>query len=231
VALWDFEDVRKLSKDGDDIDHLIKMELDRFIEKTRKSNIRVERSKRGEGVLQGLLAEAQKSDLLVLGTPVKGAITDNALAAAIWQDELSLLRKAECSILVVNQPFRPVGKVLVNYQGKIEGKAALRLAGEIAVRCSADVGVLSLSGDVAQSADHVATAGEYLKGFPLGSVELMNQGGDPESESAILSAADSWGADLIIIGEEPHGFLGNFFGQEPAEQMVQRAEFPILIAR
>jgi hypothetical protein len=186
---------------------------------------------RGEGAIDGLLAEAKESDLLILGMPTEAAAVSDPVAEAMLHDELPVLRGAECSLLIVAEPPRKLGRALVNYQGGIEGKTALRMAGELAERTSAGLVVLSVQRDLSLASMLTGTAEEYLKGFDLSSVECIADKDSPESESDILHFAHSVRAGIIILGEEPYGFWHRFMGQATAEEVALATRIPVLIAR
>ena len=88
---------------------------------------------------EALLAEARENDLLVIGLPERAKAEQDPVVAAVLQVERPLLRSAECMLLAVARPPEPVGSLLVNYEGGIGGKSALRVAGEIAMHASAKV--------------------------------------------------------------------------------------------
>ncbi len=216
---------------------LVDQKLKELIEAAQRANIRTELSRRGEGILDGLLAETRESDLLVVGMPTEGpsrdegSPQDDALVEALIKEDLSLLRRAECSVMVVCRPPQPVNTVLVNYQGGLEGKRALGMAGELAELNSARVVVFSVEGDIARATEWTATATGYLNGFDLASVDTIEQKGVPDSEARILETAESEGADVIVIGHDPYGILDRLLSRDVAEQLALYTHLPLLIAR
>jgi len=56
--------------------------------------------------------------------------------------------------------------------------------------------VISIEKDIGRAAFLTAVAQEYLKGFRLPSVDIVERSGDPESETAIFEAAESWRTSL-----------------------------------
>ena len=208
-------------------------EVERVRLEASDGSVHVETSLRGEGVLEGLLAEARGSDLLVVGLPPDPADGADPLLQAIRHAELPLLHKAECLVLVVRQPPGRICRILVEYQGGTVGKAALRAAGEVAMRASAAVTVLSVDGDAGDAEVLSATAERYLAGFGLSSVATMAQVGQPGSATEVALAAESTGADLVVIGGERHGIL-NWLSDRTTpnpEDVSLSTQVPVLIAR
>jgi nucleotide-binding universal stress UspA family protein len=149
----------------------------------------------------------------------------------LLDDDLTLLRQAECSVLMVSRTQRMIQTILVNYQGGLEGKMALRLAGGWGEKTSARVVVLSIDSDPAQAASLTQVATQYLKGYALAEVKTIERSGDPNSELEILDVVREESADLIVVGAEPYGLLARILDQDVAEDLALATELPLLIAR
>lgn len=70
--------------------------------------------------------------------------------------------------------------------------------------------------------DVVAQAGLH-EARPVGDL------GDPAE--TIVSAAEEYGADVIVVGSHEHGWLGRLFSSSVSEQVVRKADTPVLVAR
>ena len=158
------------------------------------------------GIIQKAVRALKKeTDLLVIGMPTEGTPQDEGspldddLIEVLLREDLRLLRRSECSLLVVCRPPGSLGAILVNYQGGLEGKRALGMAGELAERTGARIVVLSIEGDAVRAAELTGTAREYLGGFDLPSVDTIEEKGVPDSEEKILERAETEGADGITI--------------------------------
>lgn len=222
VSVWEGRAAPKEPGYGEGRADLARQELDELVEKARGEGVSVEERSRGEGVEEGLLAEARESDILVLGLPAEGE--EEA-------QNLSLVRRAESSVLVVSKPPSGQNAVLVNYQGGIAGKAALRAAGALSMRLSARVSVLTVEADLGKATQLTETARQYLKGFRLKEVETREVNGASDSDRKILEAVEETGADLAVIGAEPYGFMERFFNRDVAEQVATAAVVPLFVAR
>lgn len=182
---------------------------------------------------ESVLGEAQMSDLFVVGMPTDADVAhDDNQTAALQDHERPLLHDAECSILVVNKPpKRSIQNILVNYQGGIEGKAALRVAGELASGSGAKVTVLSLHGDISQASKMANTAKDYLAGYDLKEIEILDETGVPESWVDIHNIAQSCDADMVVLGEDPYGVLDRLLSKNIGERMADATDTPVLLAR
>jgi nucleotide-binding universal stress UspA family protein len=233
VTIWEPKEARGATVGGLSLESLAEMNVEKVASEARNDHVPLEASVRAEGCLKGLLAEARESDLLVVGLPLATTKAADPLLQAIRHAELPLLHKAECLILVVYQSPRPIRKIMVDYQGGIEGKTALRAAGEVALRTSAAVTVLSMDLDPGDAGVMAATAASYLGGFGLSSVETISRVGQPESAMEVVRAAESTEADLLVVGGERHGllhWLRDRATPDP-EDVALSTHIPVLIAR
>lgn len=206
-------------------------ELERILLEAGSPDIQAERSLRGEGLLKGLLSEARETDLLVVGLP-ECAADDDLVCKVIRKQEPPLLRKAECLVLVVHRDPAPIQSVLVDYHGGVEGKAALRAAGEVAIRASAAVTVLCID-QIHEDAEMLTASGKrYLAGFGIPAITTMALLKESDSESELVHAVESAGADFVVVGEQ-NGFLNTLLGKtvRHPEELSAVLHRPILMAR
>lgn len=183
--------------------------------------------------MEGVLDEARMSDLFVVGMPTDTDVAnEDQLTSQIQDAERPLLHDAECSVLVVSKPLtKPLNQVMVQYQGGIEGKSALRVAGELARGCGAQVTVLSIHGDMNKASKLAHMAKSYLDGYALKQVDVADTTGVPDSWVEVKNAAQSCQADVVVFGEDPYGFWERFLTQNTGERMADATDFPVLLAR
>jgi nucleotide-binding universal stress UspA family protein len=230
VAAWDPSDAPDSAEPGEHPGTLAQQELNRITDRAELQGLTVSGRLTGEGVRRGVLDASEVSDLLVVAIPTEQD-TDDPLTRATLDRELPFLRGAACSVLAVSQPPSEITKILVDYQGGAIGRTALNVVGELASGLGADVAVMAVKGDVAEAA-RLATAGEaYLQPFHLNHIDRVEKTGVPDSRGDILSFAESEGADMIVIGEEPVGLLDRLLGQDTADQVALATNLPVLIAR
>lgn len=232
ATVWGPESATQPQRSGRTWEALADEEVARISREAGNADMLVERSLRGEGLFDGLMAEARESDLLVVGLPEcpKG---DEPVCKAIRHDEMPLLHKAECLVLVVHRDPAPIKRVLVDYHGGTEGKAALRAAGEVAVRTSAAVTVLSVNGSREHAEMLTGSAKRYLEGFGLSDIASMESVGQPGSETEVFHAAESAAADFIVVSGEEHGMLDWLRGRAASQpgELSTDLHRPVLVVR
>lgn len=232
ALIWEPDVTEQADTGGRTWEVLAADEVKRISREAGDPNLRVESSLRGDGLHKGLLAEARETDLLVIGLP-RCATDDGPLCKAIREDELPLLQKAECLILVVYAEPTPIRSVLVGYQGGTAGKMALRAAGEIAIRTSAAVTVLSVDRAPDIAGLLTASAHRYLDGYDIRAITTVERVGEPGSEDEVLEVAESIGADFVVVEGEQYGMLEWLRARTAPhpEALSEALHRPVLIAR
>lgn len=230
AAIWGPESAQQPQLSGRTWEALANEEVERISREA--GDVPVERSLRGEGLHDGLMAEARESDLLVIGLP-ECPTGDEPVCKAIRHDEMPLLHKAECLVLVVHRDPAPIKRVLVDYRGGTEGKAALRAAGEVAIRTSAAVTVLCVNGNRERAEMLTGSAKRYLAGFGLSDIASMEIVGEPGSETEVFHASESAASDFIVISGDGHRMLDWLRGRAASqpEELSTDLHRPVLVVR
>jgi nucleotide-binding universal stress UspA family protein len=210
---------------------LAEQAMTRAITEAQDQGVNAEGALHGEGVLDGLLAEARLSDLLVMGMPTRREALADPVAATIWNEERPLFERAECMLLVVCDPPHRVEKVLVNYQGGLAGKHALRAACAVAERLGHRLAIMSVDSDPLEAKLRVAAAEQYAAGFNVSAVETAGQLGGKPHEAEILDAVEQLSANFVVLGAEPRDLLSRLFQPSETEEIVLATRLPVLIAR
>jgi len=231
VDLWSAEEGGPVVQASVPAEALGKGNQNDIVNTAEQAGLHVDTAGRGRGMTRGLLEEAKETDLLVLGLPTETERDENDTASRLFKNERPVMNRAECALLIVNEPPSPLEKILVKHEAGIAGKAMLRMAGAVAERYSARVGILTMENDIARSTELAAAAQEYLKGFDIPAIETLPKSGPPDSKVEILRAAESFGADLIAMGEEGHNWLERWFGADLAERTALTTSTPFLIVR
>lgn len=227
VSLWDAGSAEEVAS----AEQTMKLRRQDIVMRASGAGIRAVEESRGDGMTRGLLDEARKTDLLVLGIPTESQAEGDDMASRLFREQLPVIREAESAVLAVSEPPQPFRKIVVQYDAGNPGKAMLRLAGAIAEKYRAEIAVLTLDDDLSEAARLAAAAAEYLQGFDVPGVETMPKTGTAESKVQIMEAAGVCGADLIAIGEAGHGVIERLLGQNTAERTALATVIPLLIAR
>jgi nucleotide-binding universal stress UspA family protein len=208
----------------------------------RLSGLSVETRAFGGGTPAGvltMLAEAEKSDMIVVGSPHRGAIG----RALIGSTADSLLPGAPCAVVVAPRGYAAethdaIRLIAVAYDGSGEAKAALRRAEAIALATNAKLRIMVVV------APPVASPG--MKGYvppeppnpdeiakeairsldPELSVESDLLEGSPASTLAKACADD---VDLVIAGSRGYGPLTRVLLGSVSRRLIHDAPCPVLV--
>jgi nucleotide-binding universal stress UspA family protein len=217
--------------DGESPRQLAERSAEHTVTRARDLGLHAESAIRGEGILNGLLAEARAADLLVLGIPTREQAQNDRLADAILDDERPLFDRAESMVMIVSDPPQGLDRILVHYQGGVPGKQALRVAGELAERIGCPLVVASSSREELEAEVLTGTAEEYLAGFGTQIAETAHPKGGPGIVADLLEIAVETEAGLIVLGGEPRNLIERLFSTSEAEDVALATRLPVLIAR
>lgn len=83
-----------------------------------------------------------------------------------------------------------------------------------------------------QAEECVAAAEKQIRAcLPNLSVELSGAVGKGSVDRRIIEEAESWGADLIVLGSHGRGFWGRMFLGSVSQSVVQHAPCSVLVVR
>ena len=137
-------------------------------------------------------------------------------------------------------------KVLLAYDGSIEGRLALREGAWMARLCSADVfllavvnlstGILVAEGAAPGAAEHQEES--YEEVLQEGVRRLQNMGFSPEARLAvgepaaqIASVATEINADLVVTGHRHRGALARWWSGSVAADLIDHLSCSLLVSR
>jgi nucleotide-binding universal stress UspA family protein len=184
------------------------------------------------------IAEAEKVDLIVVGSPHRGAV-GRALIGSVAE---GLLHGAPCAVVVAPRGYaderrEPFHRIAVAYDGTPESKAALRRAEALAAQTSATLEILTVL------APPVAMPGGvgYVPVDPPDPDRILNEAihsvdsglaasgrrldGPP---ARTLAAACEDGADLLVAGSRGYGPVMRVLLGSVSTQLIHLAPCPVL---
>lgn len=192
-----------------------------------------------------------KADLILLGSHGRGAV-QRLLMGSTAQ---TVLRHAPCSVEVVRDGKEPKAgamRVLIATDGSDYAQEALRSVAQRPWPAGTEFRVISspefpvLVGEYPYySPDQMAELSKHSETHARDAVnngvELLKKGGiEAETEvtepketpvQAILSAADTWGADLIVIGSHGHRGFDRFVMGSVSESVALHAHCSVEVVR
>jgi nucleotide-binding universal stress UspA family protein len=206
-------------------------EVEGLVKCASEQGIRAEAAYHGEGSYKGLIHEAHISDLLILGLPTEAAGQVEKDAGVLREEEMPILRKAECSILTVPEEHTEMQNIVVSYQGGEHDKTALRLAGWMGEKFDAKVHVVTVMPRQDDAAQICALGASYLEAFKLADVNQVSSDGTGATTTILMRAIENLDADMMLLGSDTWNVFEGVFMGKTAEQLVNATNMPVCIAR
>lgn len=144
-------------------------------------------------------------------------------------NELAMLVKEGVQpLLAVSDVDRPIHKVLIAYSGSIESAKTMRRFVQFQMWPKAKLKIVTFDEHLETGEARLAKATEYFRAHGLEpETECI-----PKSPSAhLLPYADSWDADLIVLGNSAKNMLLRRILGETALQVMRNAERPLFLAQ
>lgn len=164
-------------------------------------------------------------DLLVIGMRGEFAKWKKNLVGATLD---AVMRQWSKSILVTSREFKSIGNILFAYDGSERSNKALQLVGLFATQLSAPVTVLSVHDKEMFRSKLLEEAQSYLKPYKV-QVDLVGVSGNPEKE--IIRVAGERHCDLMIMGAFGHSRIREAILGSTTEQVVRKADVPVLLSK
>lgn len=144
-------------------------------------------------------------------------------------DELAMLvRGGVRPLLAVCEEDRPIKRVLVCYSGSIESAKTMRRFVHLRMWPDAKLKIVTFGTRKAEPEKLLADAAEYCQahGFEPDTAHIVDT-----PKSSILPYAESWDADLIVLGNSTKRMLLRRLLGETALHVMRNAELPLFLAQ
>jgi nucleotide-binding universal stress UspA family protein len=174
-----------------------------------------------EGQMARRIAERSRwADLVVLGL---------AQPPARLKSELrQLIRRSPTPILAVPGSFSYLHRPLLAYDGSPKAREALFIAAYLALREGAVLGIVSVEDDSVDASEVLADARAYLQRHGVEATYVQERG---PVANAILTTAEVFESDLILMGGYGHSPLLETMRRSTVDDVLQAARQPVLICR
>jgi len=141
---------------------------------------------------------------------------------------VQLMRHGVRPILAVSPEHRPVNRVLISYSGSMEAAKAMKRFAQLRLWPEATLKLVSFGFEEEQAMPLLIDAAGYLRAH----------GYDPEAESlpgtaraGLLSYADEWGADLIVMGSIWRSRIAKLVLGGATEAVLTKADVPVFVSQ
>ena len=138
-----------------------------------------------------------------------------------------VVRQSSRPVLAAAAQPRPIGRILVAYDGSTRAGVALTIASRLAVEWQVPLLLLTVV-EKKVSQDVLAEGQAYLQPYGLPAKALLQEG-TPAAE--ILRASAEENVDLIVMGAYCHNRVQELVVGGTVGQVIRRADCPVLICR
>ena len=139
-----------------------------------------------------------------------------------------LIRGGVRPIVAVSKNYRPVRRVVVAYSGSVESAKAMRRFVQMRLWPEARLNVVTFDGARGEPKTLLADAQAYCEAHGFATeVEHVSA----PAKSTLLSYADDWEADMIVMGNSARNLLLRKVFGETAVHVMQNAELPLFLAQ
>jgi len=178
------------------------------------------------GVVPEAIAEAAMScDLVVMGkrgenrdfeTPFLGSVAENAV------------RLCARAVIVVPEADRPIGRILVAYDGSKNANRAIAMLTDLAGLGKFEIVVVTVAGADDPVAAKMEEGADFLRKRGLEARGMLREG-EPVEE--IARAVEETAADILVMGAYGQSAFRRFLLGSTTTQVTRRVGVPVLLYR
>jgi nucleotide-binding universal stress UspA family protein len=172
-----------------------------------------------------MISVARYHDLVVCG--LKGLFEHGVL------DEppdglVRLIAEGVRPIIAVPEDFRPVRRVLIAYSGSMESAKTMRRFVQLDPWPNVAVRIVTFAHPRHEATQLLRDATDYCRAHGI-EPEFEYVSGSPQDQ--LLPYADSWQADLIVVGNSAKSLLRRRLFGETALQVIRHADRPLFLCQ
>ncbi|MDZ7338195.1 MAG: universal stress protein [candidate division KSB1 bacterium] len=199
--------------------------LDKCAHALESEGIPFEAETVGGSPVEIICERANLADLIVMGNRGEYARWATSMLGATLEP---VTRHVSKPIMIVQQRFREIRRVVAAYDGSEHANRALQMAGFFAERLPAQVTVVNVSDDRDLSARICAEGLHYLQAYDA-QVDSATLSGRPET--AIIEFATKNRYDLIVMGAYGHSRIREAILGSTTVQLMRKSPIPVLLVK
>ncbi len=172
-----------------------------------------------------MIDEARYHDLMVFGLR---SLFEFDLVPDPHDSLVRLVQAGVRPLLAVSEGFYAVKKVLIAYSGSMESAKTMKHFVQTRLWPDVEIRIVTFEDDGRDAKRLVADAAEYCRSHQL-EVETDCVSGSPKEQ--LLPYAESWGADLTVIGNSAKNLLMRRIFGETALHAIRNANRPLFLSQ
>ncbi len=176
-------------------------------------------------VTRSICDEARSTDLLVIGQHGEHAAWADGLIGSTVE---SVVRRAECPVLVAGVAYAEFRRVVAAYDGSDASLKALKVAATLCSEWPLPMTVVTGGTDRAAGERLLDDARSYLETYRL-DTDFKVAAGEPAE--AIIECARQIDANLIVMGAYGHTRVRHLILGSTTSQVIHRSPVPVLLNR
>ncbi len=178
------------------------------------------------GVVSDIIVkEAFKTDLVIMGGRGEHAEWGGRLLGSTLE---SVVRQTNKPVLVTSENYHPIESILVAYDGSKHANRALGIIANWVLKINLPLVVLIVS-DVPEKGEALhKEAQQYLEPYQV-AVKFLTRKGEPGEE--IVKTATEENCWLIAMGAYGHSKIRELILGSTTEEVIRKAEIPVLLYR
>lgn len=209
----------------DDARAIIRAAENHFLDACEKSDVKHSLQRETGDPLESLVSLTRYHDLVICGLK---SLFDHGVIDEPPDELATLVQEGVRPLLAVSDKDQPIKRVLIAYSGSMESAKTMRRFVHFRMWPDAKIRIVTFHDEQRAGDERLAEAVEYFKAHGL----------EPETECIlqpplehILPYAESWGADLIVLGNSAKNMLLRRILGETALHVMRNAERPLFLAQ
>ncbi len=174
-----------------------------------------------------ILEEEVQAELVVLGQRGEHGDIGGDSAGSVAE---RVVRRSVKPTLLTPAKFKPLGKILVAYDGSSMSSKALHEAIELAVEASVPLVVLSVAEhrDIESAQEYAQAAMRLVRAHECVAAPMVVEG---PAGNSILTVAEEMNADLIVVGAFGHTRMRELVLGSTTSFLMSRSNKPVMFVR
>ncbi|HOD43215.1 MAG TPA: universal stress protein, partial [Candidatus Wallbacteria bacterium] len=168
---------------------------------------------------------AKTADLVIMGKRGENANFGSAFLGSVVENATRLVNKP---VMVVDEKYRKLQKVLFAYDGTASANKALQLLAQFTLAAKYDLCVITVADDEIDGKAVLDEAVSYLESYDIRPEQILKSG---DVVNTIIETADQAGHDVIMMGAYGHSAIHQMLLGSTTTLLVRAAKVPVILYR